>query len=77
MMGDAMKPLRRARRFAVWHRTREVTGALRKGGNAFPDTTIGEWDWGNLETTSGAAVDELFFNNGIARVTCLRRRQAR
>ena len=40
-----------------------------KGGNAFPDTTIGEWDWTNLETTSGAAIDELMFNEGVARVT--------
>jgi len=69
MMGDAMKPLRALADSLYAGGLREVTGALRKGGNAFPDTTIGEWDWGNLETTSGAAVDELFFNNGIARVT--------
>ena len=69
MMGDAMKPLRALADSLYAAGVREVTGALRKGGNAFPDTTIGEWDWSNLETTSGAAVDELFFNNGVARVT--------
>ncbi len=69
MMGDAMKPLRALADSLYALGLREVSGSLRKGGNAFPDTTIGEWDWNNLETTSGAAVDELFFNNGLARVT--------
>ncbi|HEX3865788.1 MAG TPA: D-alanyl-D-alanine carboxypeptidase/D-alanyl-D-alanine-endopeptidase, partial [Gemmatimonadaceae bacterium] len=69
MMGDAMKPLRAIADSLYAHGLREVTGALRKGGNAFPDTTIGPWDWDNLETTSGAAIDELFFNQGVARVT--------
>lgn len=69
MMGDALKPLRAAADSLYALGLREVTGALTKGGNAFPDTTIGSWDWENLETTSGAAVDELFFNQGVARVT--------
>jgi D-alanyl-D-alanine carboxypeptidase/D-alanyl-D-alanine-endopeptidase (penicillin-binding protein 4) len=69
MMGDAMKPLRAAADSLYALGVREIMGSLMKGGNAFPDTTIGEWDWGNLDTPSGAAVDELFFNNGVARVT--------
>jgi D-alanyl-D-alanine carboxypeptidase/D-alanyl-D-alanine-endopeptidase (penicillin-binding protein 4) len=69
MMGDAMKPLRLAADSLYALGIREIKGALVKGGNAFPDTTIGAWDWENLETTSGAAVDELFFNQGVARVT--------
>ncbi len=69
MMGDAMKPLRLAADSLYALGIREVKGSLVKGGNAFPDTTIGAWDWENLETTSGAAVDELFFNQGVARVT--------
>jgi D-alanyl-D-alanine carboxypeptidase/D-alanyl-D-alanine-endopeptidase (penicillin-binding protein 4) len=69
MMGDAMKPLRLAADSLYALGIREIKGALAKGGNAFPDTTIGAWDWENLETTSGAAVDELFFNQGVARVT--------
>lgn len=69
MMGDAMKPLRLAADSLYALGIREIKGSLVKGGNAFPDTTIGAWDWENLETTSGAAVDELFFNQGVARVT--------
>jgi D-alanyl-D-alanine carboxypeptidase/D-alanyl-D-alanine-endopeptidase (penicillin-binding protein 4) len=69
MMGDAMKPLRLAADSLYALGIREIKGALVKGGNAFPDTTIGAWDWENLETTSGAAIDELFFNQGVARVT--------
>jgi D-alanyl-D-alanine carboxypeptidase/D-alanyl-D-alanine-endopeptidase (penicillin-binding protein 4) len=69
MMGDAMKPLRAAADSLYARGVREISGAVVKGGNAFPDTTIGAWDWENLETTSGAAVDELIFNEGFARVT--------
>jgi D-alanyl-D-alanine carboxypeptidase/D-alanyl-D-alanine-endopeptidase (penicillin-binding protein 4) len=68
MMGDAMKPLRAAADSLYALGVREISGSLVKGGNAFPDTTIGDWDWGNLNTASGAAIDELFFNNGVARV---------
>jgi D-alanyl-D-alanine carboxypeptidase/D-alanyl-D-alanine-endopeptidase (penicillin-binding protein 4) len=67
--GDAMKPLRAAAESLYARGIREIGGSIVKGGNAFPDTTIGEWDWTNLETTSGAAIDELMFNEGVARVT--------
>ncbi|HVT41314.1 MAG TPA: D-alanyl-D-alanine carboxypeptidase/D-alanyl-D-alanine-endopeptidase [Gemmatimonadaceae bacterium] len=69
MMGDAMKPLRAAADSLYALGVREIAGSLVKGGNAFPDTTIGPWGWQDLDTPSGAAVDELFFNNGLARVT--------
>jgi D-alanyl-D-alanine carboxypeptidase/D-alanyl-D-alanine-endopeptidase (penicillin-binding protein 4) len=65
MMGDAMKPLRDAADSLYALGLREISGSLVKGGNAFPDTTIGDWDW-QSETY---AVDELFFNQGSARVT--------
>ena len=70
MMGDAMKPLRAAAD-SLWVRgIRDIAGSLVKGGNAFPDTTLGfGWEWDDLETPSGAAVDELFFSEGTARVT--------
>ena len=70
MMGDAMKPLRAAAD-SLWTRgVREISGALAKGGNVFPDTTVGfGWEWDDFETPSGAAVDELFFNEGVVRVT--------
>ena len=67
--GDAMRPLRAAADSLSARGIREIAGSIVKGGNAFPDTTIGEWDWTNLETTSGAAIDELMFNEGVARVT--------
>ena len=41
MMGDAMKPLRLAADSLYALGIREIKGALVKGGNAFPDTTIG------------------------------------
>jgi D-alanyl-D-alanine carboxypeptidase/D-alanyl-D-alanine-endopeptidase (penicillin-binding protein 4) len=70
MMGDAMKPLRAAADSLRARGVREIAGALVKGGNAFPDTTVGfGWEWDDFETSSGAAVDELFFNEGISRVT--------
>jgi len=69
MMGDAMLPLRAAAESLYARGVREIAGSIVKGGNAFADTTIGDWDWGNLETTSGAAIDELMFNEGVARVT--------
>jgi len=67
--GDAMRPLRAAAESLYARGIREIAGSVVKGGNAFPDTTIGDWDWGNLETTSGAAIDELMFNEGVTRVT--------
>src|SRR5450830_1325348 len=67
--GDAMRPLRAAADSLYARGIREIAGSVVKGGNAFADTTIGDWDWGNLETTSGAAIDELMFNEGVARVT--------
>jgi D-alanyl-D-alanine carboxypeptidase/D-alanyl-D-alanine-endopeptidase (penicillin-binding protein 4) len=65
MMGDAMKPLRAAADSLWALGIREISGSIVKGGNAFPDTTIGDWDW----SSEGSAVDELFFNQGTARVT--------
>lgn len=69
MLGDAMLPLRASAESLYALGIHEIDGSLVKGGNAFPDTTIGPWDWGDLDTPSGAAIDELFFNNGVARVT--------
>ena len=68
--GDAMKPLRAAAD-SLWMRgIREIAGALVKGGDAFPDSTLGYgWSWSDLDYGYSAGVDELFFNEGIARVT--------
>ncbi len=68
--GDAMKPLRAAAD-SLWSRgVREIAGALVKGGDAFPDSTLGfGWAWDDLDYDYSAGVDELFFNEGFARVT--------
>ncbi len=68
--GDAMKPLRAAAD-SLWARgVREIAGALVTGGDAFADSTLGfGWSWDNLDYGYSAGVDELFFNEGVARVT--------
>lgn len=43
-----------------------VTGTLRQGGNAFPDSIYGYgWEWDDISGESGAPVDELLFNEGM------------
>ncbi len=43
-----------------------VTGVLRQGGDAFPDSIYGYgWEWDDLKGSSGAPVDELLFNEGM------------
>lgn len=68
--GDAMIPMRAAAD-SLWGRgVREIAGALVAGGDAFPDSTLGfGWAWDDLDYDYSAGVDELFFNEGFARVT--------
>jgi D-alanyl-D-alanine carboxypeptidase/D-alanyl-D-alanine-endopeptidase (penicillin-binding protein 4) len=43
-----------------------ITGSIRQGGNAFPDSIYGYgWEWDDLSGSSGAPVDELLFNEGM------------
>lgn len=45
---------------------RRVTGAIRQGGNAFPDSIYGYgWEWDDISGESGAPVDELLYNEGM------------
>ena len=45
---------------------RRVTGSLKQGGDAFPDSIYGYgWEWDDLKGSSGAPVDELLFNEGM------------
>lgn len=68
--GNAMLPLRAAAESLWTHGVREVAGALVRGGDAFPDSTLGYgWAWDDLDYGYSAGVDELLFNEGIARVT--------
>ena len=67
--GDAMLPLLA---IADSLRARGVTrirGRVIAHGNAFPDANVGyAWEYDDLSTSSGAAIDELLFNDGIATV---------
>jgi D-alanyl-D-alanine carboxypeptidase/D-alanyl-D-alanine-endopeptidase (penicillin-binding protein 4) len=48
----------------------EITGRLMRGGDAFPDSSLGYgWAWDDLDYAYSAPVDELVFNEGFARVT--------
>lgn len=48
------------------HGVRRVTGSMRQGGNAFPDSIYGYgWEWDDISGESGAPVDELLFNEGM------------
>jgi D-alanyl-D-alanine carboxypeptidase/D-alanyl-D-alanine-endopeptidase (penicillin-binding protein 4) len=43
-----------------------VTGVLKQGGNAFPDSIYGYgWEWDDISGESGAPIDELLYNEGM------------
>ncbi|MBK7908071.1 MAG: D-alanyl-D-alanine carboxypeptidase/D-alanyl-D-alanine-endopeptidase [Gemmatimonadetes bacterium] len=68
--GDAMAPMRALADSLAARGITEVTGRLIRGGDAFPDSTLGYgWAWDDLDYDYSAPVDELFFNEGFARVT--------
>lgn len=68
--GDAMAPLRALADSLAVRGILEVTGRLLRGSDAFPDSTLGYgWAWDDLDYDYSAPVDELFFNEGFARVT--------
>ena len=68
--GDAMAPLYALADSLAARGVREVTGRLVRGADAFPDSSLGfGWSWDDLDYGYSAPVDELFFNEGFARVT--------
>lgn len=68
--GDAMAPLRAFADSIAARGVKEITGRLVRGGDAFPDSSLGfGWAWDDLDYGYSAPVDELFFNEGFARVT--------
>ncbi len=68
--GDAMAPLRALADSLAARGVREVTGRLIRGVDAFPDSSLGfGWAWDDLDYGYSAPIDELFFNEGYARVT--------
>lgn len=69
LAGDAMIPLR-ALADSLWERgVRVISGGVAAHGNAFSDANAGfGWAWEDFETSSGAFVDELLFNEGVSEV---------
>jgi D-alanyl-D-alanine carboxypeptidase/D-alanyl-D-alanine-endopeptidase (penicillin-binding protein 4) len=72
LSGDALAPLRDFADSLAARGVRRIAGRLLRGGNAFPDSTLGRgWAWNDLDDAYSAPVDELLFNEGFARVTVL------
>lgn len=69
MAGDAMAPLRAIADSLASRGIRRVTGTLLRGGDTFPDATLGAgWAWDDLDFPYSAGVDELYLNEGFSRV---------
>lgn len=67
--GDAMLPLQAVAESLSVRGIKRVRGRLLPFGNAFPDANVGwAWEHDDLGTSSGAAIDELLFNEGIAEI---------
>lgn len=67
--GDAMLPLQAIADSIAARGITRVRGRLLPFGNSFADANIGHaWEHDDLATSSGAAIDELLFNEGIAQV---------
>jgi len=72
LSGSAMAPLLELADSLRARGVRRVAGRLASGANTFPGDTIGlGWAWDDLDAGYSAAVDELTFNEGFARVTVL------
>lgn len=66
--GNAMTFLQSVADSLSAHGIRRITGAVRPGGNAFPDSVYGYgWEWDDLRGESAAPVDELELNEGMVR----------
>ena len=53
----------------VAHGVHAINGHIYSGADNFPGPHVGEgWDWDDLNTSDGAGVDELLFNEGMSRV---------
>lgn len=69
LSGSAMAPLFELADSLRARGVRRVSGRLISGANTFPGDTIGAgWAWDNLDEGYSAAVDELTFNEGFARI---------
>lgn len=69
MRGSARAAMDTLADSVVAHGIRSITGYIYSGADNFPGPHVGEgWDWDDLNTSDGAGVDELLFNEGISRV---------
>lgn len=66
---DALEPLRQVADSLRARGITRITGRLLPGGDAFPDAAYGfGWSWDDFDFAYSAGVDELFFNEGFARI---------
>ena len=69
MRGNARAAMDTIADSIVAHGIREITGHIYSGADNFPGPAVGAgWDWDDLESSDGAGVDELLFNEGMSRV---------
>lgn len=69
MRGSARAAMDTLADSVVAHGIRSITGYIYSGADNFPGPHVGEgWDWDDLNTSDGAGVDELLFNEGMSRV---------
>lgn len=67
---DAMLPLRQIADSLAAHGVRRITGQVVAGADILPGPELGfGWAWDDLDYPYSAGVDELFFNEGFARIT--------
>lgn len=68
-MGDAMTPLHAIADSLLAHGVRRINGRLLAGADNLPGPPLGfGWAWDDLPYPYSAGVDELFFNEGFARI---------
>lgn len=69
MRGDALAPMRDIADSLRARGVTRVAGQVLAGADAFPGPTLGYgWSWDDLDASYSAGVDELYFNEGAARV---------
>ena len=69
MRGNARAAMDTLADSIVAHGIHEITGHIYSGADNFPGPAVGAgWDWDDLDSSDGAGVDELLFNEGMSRI---------
>lgn len=69
MRGNAVAAMDTLADSIVAHGVREITGHIYSGADNFPGPAVGAgWEWDDLDSSDGAGVDELLFNEGMSRI---------